>query len=147
MLRDGRIAQFGAPREVYLHPVDANMAAFLGEANFIDAEVDGRVAITALGALTVVTAAGQAAIAGSATVLVRPEQITLAAGHSAPGLSGWVVESNYHGHDSVISVAPDQSPAAAAIRIRIMGAASYDVGTPVSLTASGDVAAWPKIIA
>jgi iron(III) transport system ATP-binding protein len=147
VLRDGRIAQFGDPRDVYLHPVDANMATFLGEANFIDAQVDGRVASTALGALTVVTVNGQAAVAGAATVVIRPEQIALTAGHTAPGLNGWVVESNYHGHDSVISVAPDRSADCAAIRVRIMGATSYDVGAPVSLTASGDVAAWPKIIA
>src|ERR1700678_2849620 len=46
VLRDGVIAQFGRPQELYEHPVDARMAGFLGEANLVHGVADGRMAQT-----------------------------------------------------------------------------------------------------
>jgi iron(III) transport system ATP-binding protein len=36
IMREGKIEQVGAPQEVYLRPVNREVAAFLGEANFIE---------------------------------------------------------------------------------------------------------------
>ncbi|HEX3650249.1 MAG TPA: ABC transporter ATP-binding protein, partial [Pseudonocardiaceae bacterium] len=43
VLREGRIAQAGSPREIYANPVDPDLAAFLGEANLVHATVDGSI--------------------------------------------------------------------------------------------------------
>jgi iron(III) transport system ATP-binding protein len=83
VLRDGRVAQVGRPREIYAKPVDAEMAAFLGEANLVDAVVSDSVAVTALGRLGTDTR-----IAASGTALIRPEQITISVGPDAAGLAG-----------------------------------------------------------
>ncbi len=42
VMQEGRIVQVGTPQEVYEHPVDPFVAAFLGAANFLLGEVVGR---------------------------------------------------------------------------------------------------------
>src|SRR6202000_2398348 len=94
VLRDGRVAQAGSPRDIYANPVDPALAAFLGEANLVHATVDGSVASTALGDLATDSLAPARAV-----VLVRPEQITISRGHGAVGLTGTVLEQSYQGHE------------------------------------------------
>jgi iron(III) transport system ATP-binding protein len=137
VLRHGHVAQVGSPRDIYAHPVDPDMAAFLGEANLVAADVAGSVAVTALGALD--TAPVQLA---SAVVLVRPEQITITVGRGT-GLTGQVVDQSYQGHESLITVLPDEPCGPDTLRVRVQGTASYAAGTVVTLTAAGAVPAWP----
>jgi iron(III) transport system ATP-binding protein len=74
VLRDGRLAQAGLPRGLYLAPVDETVAAFLGQAIVLDATVVGGMAKTVLGDLSV------AGPDGAARVMLRPEQLLLAPG-------------------------------------------------------------------
>ena len=101
VLRDGAIAQYAAPQELYSCPVDADMARFIGEANLIPGTLNGSSVQTPLGRLAVTgagLAAGNGAGAGldgqggngtggpghhPAMVLIRPEQVELIPG--APG--------------------------------------------------------------
>src|ERR1700678_462253 len=86
-LRDGKIAQYAAPDELYSRPVDAELASFIGDANLLDGVLSGGVVDTLLGGLRLDPAA--AAAEGKVTVLVRPEQIDLVrdeGGTTAPGL-------------------------------------------------------------
>src|SRR5690606_21017684 len=53
VLRDGRLAQAGKPRELYLAPVDAEVGQFLGPAVILDAEVSGGTARCLLGSVPV----------------------------------------------------------------------------------------------
>jgi iron(III) transport system ATP-binding protein len=137
VLRDGRVAQVGRPREIYAKPVDAEMAAFLGEANLVDAVVSDSVAVTALGRLGTDTR-----IAASGTALIRPEQITISVGPDAAGLAGRIVEQTYQGHESVVTVAPMVECGALTIRVRVHGPTAYEIGAEVRLTAVGDVPVW-----
>jgi iron(III) transport system ATP-binding protein len=137
VLRQGHVAQVGSPRDIYANPVDPDMAAFLGEANLIAADVAGSVAVTALGALDT----APIHLSG-ATVLVRPEQITIARGHGE-GLTGQVVEQSYQGHESLVTVRPDHPVGQDTLRVRVQGTDNYTAGTPVTLTAAGEVPAWP----
>ena len=138
VLRHGRVAQIGAPRDIYASPVDPDMAAFLGEANLVDAEIDGATAVTELGALSTTPTSGTRAM-----VLIRPEQITIAHGLGDVGLTGRVLEQSYQGHESLITVTPDRHCGPAALQVRIHGTDSYAVGSHVTLTAEGAVPAWP----
>jgi len=45
------------------------------------------------------------------TVLVRPEQIDIAARNGVAGLARRIVACGYHGHDAVVRMAPDAEPA------------------------------------
>jgi ABC-type Fe3+/spermidine/putrescine transport system ATPase subunit len=89
VMRQGRIAQLGTPREVYRRPADAYVAAFTGERNVLAARVvapDGgeRYRIAVAGAE--LTVAGPAGLAPGSVVrlLLRPESLALA----APGAAG-----------------------------------------------------------
>jgi iron(III) transport system ATP-binding protein len=139
VLRHGRVAQVGDPREIYLYPVDPEMAAFLGEANLVDADVVGSTAITALGRLSTRSVSDC-----RATALIRPEQISISAGSDGSGMPGRVIEQTYQGHESVITVIPDKDCGASTIRIRTHGPAAYSVGDGVTLTATGEAPIWAR---
>jgi spermidine/putrescine transport system ATP-binding protein len=80
VMRSGRIEQVGPPRALYEEPASVFVADFLGVANLLDAEVEMsgpdrcglRVGGYRLRAHPTPVAAG-----GTATVLVRPERVTL----------------------------------------------------------------------
>jgi iron(III) transport system ATP-binding protein len=82
VLHEGRVRQIGAPRDVYLRPVDTFVAGFIGETNL----VPGRVVASSGGTCTVQTALGTLTSAlphaamppGTAvSVSLRPEAIRL----------------------------------------------------------------------
>ena len=79
VLRGGRVVQAAAPVDLYRRPVDLAVATFVGEAVVLPGEVRGAVASTVLGEL----ALDVPAAAGSADVVVRPEQLRL--GGPGPG--------------------------------------------------------------
>lgn len=107
---DGKIGQVGTPSELYRNPIDAAVAEFLGETNFLDATILSRqgewqVVRTDLGELRAKPADG---VAGdrTCTVSIRPEAIEITTAASAEetveaqGLNrfrGKVVESVYLG--------------------------------------------------
>jgi iron(III) transport system ATP-binding protein len=138
VLRAGRVAQVGSPREIYAHPADPALAAFVGEANLVTADVTDSVAVTALGVLE--TGPGPAA----ALVLVRPEHIRMSRGRGPAGLTGQVVEQSYQGHESLVTVLPDHPCGPETLRVRGPGTDSYPAGTAVTMTATGAVPAWPR---
>jgi iron(III) transport system ATP-binding protein len=139
VLRDGRIAQAGSPRDLYAHPVDPAMAAFLGEANQLDGEMVDGMAITPLGRLRTTRVASRLV-----TVVVRPEDITLTPGHVESGLHGEVISQSYQGHDSMITVASHIGNEGVHIRVRVQGTTDVRSGDPVTLTACGIMPAWPR---
>jgi iron(III) transport system ATP-binding protein len=143
VIRDGRIGQTGTPQELYEHPVDPAMAEFLGDANLINGSVDSTVASTPLGTLPLRSGSVQLAGPTSAVVMVRPEQVEIWPGRSRKGLAARVIESQFHGHDTVMRVVPDASSGIAAIVARTDGGLALAPGTEVTVTARGPVLAWP----
>jgi len=143
VIRHGRIGQSGTPQELYDHPVDPAMAEFLGEANLIIGSVDNAVASTPLGTLPLRSGSTRVSRPTSAVVMVRPEQVEVWPGRGVDGLAARVVESQFHGHDTVIKVAPDPSSGIVAIVARTDGGLALAPGTEVTVTARGPVLAWP----
>jgi iron(III) transport system ATP-binding protein len=90
VMKDGRIAQAGAPEDIYDRPADRFVADFVGNCNFVEAHVAsagaGRIRLTSpFGALDCAQG-GEGLAAGTDVVLViRPERIRLAA---EPGSGG-----------------------------------------------------------
>jgi ABC-type Fe3+/spermidine/putrescine transport system ATPase subunit len=87
VMEHGRIAQVGPPRDVYARPNNRFVASFLGDANFLDAEVvdeagDRLRVDTVLGRFEI--AKDREASAKKRTLVVRPESLRLAA-KDAPG--------------------------------------------------------------
>lgn len=73
VMRDGRLAQVGLPRDLYLRPVDPATANFLGEAVVLPAQLSAGWADCALGRI----ATNDAQRTGAAHIMLRPEQLQL----------------------------------------------------------------------
>jgi iron(III) transport system ATP-binding protein len=72
VLFEGRLHQAGTPEQLYNQPVNARVAAFMGEANFLPAHAEGTRAQSALGELVLMKPAQ-----GAVQVLLRPERLHL----------------------------------------------------------------------
>jgi iron(III) transport system ATP-binding protein len=143
VIRDGRIGQTGTPQELYERPVDAAMAEFLGDANLIAGSVDDAVASTPLGTFPLRPGTSTGNRPTPSVVMVRPEQVEIRPGVGRAGLAARVVDSQFHGHDTVMRVIPDPSSGIAFLVARTDGALALAPGTEVTVTARGPVLAWP----
>lgn len=144
VLRDGNVIQIGSPKEMFDHPATAFVADFLGEANFIQAEVvsvDGGLMIlnSAIGALQ----AGHFPIdlrpGRKVTCLIRPAAISLLHG---PGLSsgqepnlwrGRIHSCTYLGELAQLSVDCQSN---LKMKVDLLNPDLLPVGTEVSLRAT-----------
>ena len=84
LMRDGRIVQIGAPRDIYLKPTSAFTASFMGHSNMLAGTMqESELVDTAIGPMRVV---GSAQPAGSPVlVIVRPQSALLHRGNAAGG--------------------------------------------------------------
>jgi iron(III) transport system ATP-binding protein len=116
ILQDGRLAQVGSPRDLYLHPGDPRTAAFLGEVILLPARVENGEASCRLGRIPVAPGTAD----GPAEIMLRPEQVrlTLLGAEVRPfgneGCTGRVVELAFGGTLSTIVVALDSAGEAGA---------------------------------
>jgi len=110
IMRDGRLQQLGTPEELYRHPVNPFVAAFVGRANFLDGRVVDRA-----GSEGLVEVAGGARwrvrLHGSAEdrvqVMVRPEALRLAPRGTDledRGLAGRVLDRRFAGATTLYRV-------------------------------------------
>jgi iron(III) transport system ATP-binding protein len=100
ILRDGQIIQAASPPDIYRNPLDPGVARFVGDANFLDAELHGHEATCALGTLQVANPNGHR---GPGLIMLRPEQLDLEGNATAP--HGRVLEITYYGHDADVHLA------------------------------------------
>ncbi len=88
----GVIQQIGTPYEIYRNPANKMVADFIGLVNFVDGEVQGdRVYISG----TDVSFPNTSGVTGSATIAVRPENITMS--RSGGTIEGKLVHRFYLG--------------------------------------------------
>ena len=99
VLREGRVMQAADPHTLYHAPADAWTAGFVGEVNLVPGVAHGGDATTALGEVPL-----SVAVAGSVTVVIRPEALALATTGEARA-TVQVVE--FYGHDTMCDVALD----------------------------------------
>ena len=122
VLREGRVAQIGAPAELFEHPRTRFVAEFVGKTNLIDAVADGAGSVTR-GTLRLRVAAESLAPRAPVVVSIRPHQITLGApgrdGGDANVLAGTVVRASYLGDAVDYQVAIDGSD----VVLRVTGGA------------------------
>ena len=88
----GVIQQIGTPYEIYRNPANKMVADFIGLVNFVEGEVQGdRVYISGTG----VSFLNTSGITGSATIAVRPENITMS--RTSGTIEGTLVHRFYLG--------------------------------------------------
>jgi len=123
VMKDGVIRQQASPGTIYSTPIDPWVAAFVGEANLLDADADGQTARTVVGSVPLTHQAY-----GRHTVLLRPEQIYLAAGSA-----GQVTSVEFYGHDCSYRVDVDGTE----IIVRSIAAPVFSQGDRVALSYMG----------
>ncbi len=104
VMHQGRLQQYGTPREVYRHPANRVVADFMGLVNLVPAQLqpgsNGSL-IAAAGSLQLAIAPPPAARAGETVELaIRPENIHLRAANGAgePGVRARIEEVSYLGN-------------------------------------------------
>ena len=136
VLRDGSLVQVAEPETLYRRPIDIALARFLGAAVVLPGEADGAEVRCALGTFPLVAPCA----GGSVEVLIRPEQIRLAAfgaGHPAT-----VEAVTYYGHDCSVALRATGLPEP--LTALVPGYASPAAGTSVGIRVEGPVAAYPR---
>lgn len=133
IMREGKVEQIGAPQEVYLRPVNREVAAFLGEANFIEGEAQGEVAHCALGKLPLAVP-----MHGKVSLMIRPEALRLAASQDG---KAEVIAIRFFGHDQLLRLRfPDESE----LDVRTWGNAELALGERVTVSVRGSVMAYQR---
>ncbi len=146
VMREGRVVQSGRPTDVYRSPADAWVAGFVGEAVLLDGELRDGVAYTAAGAAPVVAPASASLGVGNGrvlvTVLVRPEQVRMAASRTQEGVTASVVRRDFFGHDALTTIRLEDGTELTSRTLD--DAADLSPGTTVMVELSGIVRAWPR---
>jgi iron(III) transport system ATP-binding protein len=116
VMSQGRIVQQSTPAELYARPVSPWVAAFVGDANLVAGVGRGDRAETALGEIALAEPAD-----GAVQVLVRPEDIALAAESDGVGVGegGRIELVEFYGHDTVYLLRLDRG----ADELRVRGGA------------------------
>jgi len=100
VLRSGRLAQTAAPDVLYRHPVNLDVARFVGEAIVLPGRAHAGAVDCALGRLDHLGAAYD----GEVAVLLRPEQLRLST-RPGEGAAADVLAHTYFGPETVVRLA------------------------------------------
>ncbi|MGI8774275.1 MAG: ABC transporter ATP-binding protein [Actinomycetota bacterium] len=122
---DGTIVQEATPAQLYEAPASRSVAAFIGDANFLQGHATGDRAETPLGVIPL-----SSSVAGDVDVMVRPEEVLLAPGEDA------VIESvEFYGHDAVYLLRRHLD--GMTFRSRTLAAPEFRPGDQVAIKYSG----------
>jgi iron(III) transport system ATP-binding protein len=128
---DGRLEQLATPEEIYRVPRTRKVAAFVGDASFLDGEASGDRVVCELGALPLARSAH-----GAVTVMIRPEAVRLSVVAPGQPAHGAVVQRQYYGRDPVVHV---QLASGARLRARLGAQEIVQAGDHVQVNVTGSV--------
>jgi iron(III) transport system ATP-binding protein len=134
LMRDGKIAQYGTPEEVYESPVSPSVAVSTGDALILKAEQSDngstRYAISSL------ESESKKAIASNGYVVIRPEEISVSK-NSSLGVAGTLIQLDYYGHDAMLVIKLENG--SEIIRARVAGPMDFEVGDIVKVEHRGPI--------
>jgi len=133
---DGLIAQFGPPQQVYVHPSSPEVAAFVGEANFIPGEAQGDTAQSSLGKIHLDQHAQ-----GPVRLMIRPEWLRLSStGTTDDAVAATVTRVEFFGHDQRVHLQVNEFQTVVA---RLDSAATFALGDTVHITVAQPAQPFP----
>ncbi len=139
VMSKGKILQIGSPTEIYEHPVDRFVADFIGETNFIQAEVLQRIGTQGQIRLPSGVAVDHdlgydAPVGGTVTLAIRPERIDLIRPGGDSHLAGKVENVVYFGTDTHFHIDLDSG---GDVTVRVQNRRGHQeilkIGDPVGL--------------
>jgi iron(III) transport system ATP-binding protein len=136
VMRGGRLLQAGSPRELYLHPADPMIAAFLGEAIILPARLSDGWADCALGRVPV----GDCQRQGAARLMLRPEQVSMRplAPGEASAAAGRIVEVDFGGALCTVTLRLPEAAGAGLLTLRGSAIETPDIGAMVRIAVAGE---------
>ena len=141
VLREGLLVQQATPATLYRQPHDLGVASFVGEAVALPGHASRGRAACALGDLEI----REPLLQGPVQVMIRPEQIDLAAEPAAANAETWatVIDHTYYGPDAVVRLALESDPTTI-VQARRFAHSLPSVGELVGLTVRGPVVVYPS---
>jgi len=141
VLLDGRILQVGPPEELYHRPATRAIAEFVGDAQFIPGDAEGRRARTILGELPL-----HGAAEGPVDVMLRPEMLRLAPASASDdglggGVMGTIISRAFFGHDQLLTVNLESGMT---LKARIGAYSGFRPGDRVHVSVRGGALAFPR---
>ena len=139
VMNEGRVLQIGAPQEIYNHPSERFVADFIGDTNFLKADVlaaNGQEVTLRLasGAEINATLPEDMSAAGQVTIAVRPERAVLCADPSATLLQGKLQNIVYFGTDTHYHLTlPDGDAFMARVQNTRSRQAPFELGAQVGI--------------
>ena len=104
VMNRGKILQIGSPNDIYDRPAERFVADFIGDTNFLTAEVmesaNGQSVLKLPSGKTVESGQSQVDINGQVNIAIRPEHATLIEDTDGADLQGIVSNIMYSGTDS-----------------------------------------------
>jgi len=107
VMQDGRVAQCGAPEDVYEHPSGEFVAGFIGISNLLEGVVDGPGTVkVGTGMRIAAPLPGDCELGDTVQLSVRPEKIAVDEDieEGMVSMSGRVASRIYHGVNTQITV-------------------------------------------
>jgi iron(III) transport system ATP-binding protein len=135
VMRGGRLVQLADPQTLYRHPLDLDIATFVGDAVVLDADVRDGLAHCVLGVLPLERPCPD----GPTRILLRPEQVQLGERTGATPTAR-VHSVDFYGHDARVLL---DLPSGLRIAARLDGSALPADGAEVSLSVAGAAQAFP----
>jgi len=104
VMNEGQILQVGSPNEIYDHPAHRFVADFIGDTNFLDAELvesnNDSAVVKLRSGKSLTTGPTESALNTTVNITVRPEQAVLIEDLDDADLQGTVTNAMYSGTDS-----------------------------------------------
>lgn len=132
LMRDGAIAQYGSPEDVYENPTSPEIAVSTGDAMILPAQqsIDGSVSYP----LNAVSNQKTSGVNGY--VVIRPEEVIVSQQNST-GIEAKLISLDYFGHDAMLTFSLAHS--AEPIKVRVSGHSGYVVGETLLLNHDGPI--------
>jgi iron(III) transport system ATP-binding protein len=135
VMLSGKVQQLATPQELYWQPANRAVAEFIGDANFVPGNADGRHIECEFGTLE-----AQFSAHGPVDVLIRPESIAISP--APPSDNAHRVRSQlFFGHDQLVTV---QMANGRMINVRLGPTYQFAIGQPVAVQVRGLVMAYEK---
>lgn len=128
VLSGGVLVQQATPQELYVNPVNLEVARFVGELVELPAVVLGPDAVSC--ALGEVQVSNGTKGASSGILGLRPEQLDL----DRHDTDWQVISLSFHGHDTLVDLKASEG---VQIQVRVLGTASVSIGDRVGVTTRG----------
>lgn len=134
VMLDGTVVQSAPPESLYHHPATREVAAFVGDANFLPGvAADGYVRCE-LGTIPL----WSEEVEGEVEIMVRPEALVL---RGLQNGRATVEEREFYGHDQVLKLRLDSGRT---LRSRLVGGPGFGPGARVAVGVWGPVITFPR---